>query len=67
MFFVKIITFTLQNCRDDNKYQKHTHTKKQQQQNREHKTTYIKGQEQRFDQVSHIQGIYTSMVPRVFE
>lgn len=35
--------------------------------NREHKTTYIKGQEQRFDQVSHIQGIYTSMVPRVFE
>lgn len=41
--------------------------KKKQQQNREHKTTYIKGQEQRFDQVSHIQGIYTSMVPRVFE
>lgn len=41
--------------------------KQQQQQNREHKTTYIKGQEQRFDQVSHIQGIYTSMVPRVFE
>lgn len=39
----------------------------QQQQNREHKTTYIKGQEQRFDQVSHIQGIYTCMVLRVFE
>lgn len=64
---MKIITFTLQSCRDDNKYQKHTKKNQQQQQNREHKTTYLKGQEQRFDQVSHIQGIYTSMVPRIFE
>lgn len=46
-----------------NKQQKQTKKRT----NREHKTTYVNGQEKQFDQVSHIEGIYTSTVPRVFE